>query len=199
MMATDDLLQREASRRRAAGEILGRLQVMERWSELGVPRLVGAAAYGLMVAPDIDIEIYCDAPTVDAGFAIVGQLASQPAIWKVRFSNELHRPAQGLYWQLRYRADDGEVWHIDMWLLAHDHPGPRSVDLVGPMKRALTEETRTAILRLKEALLNQSDVHSIEIYEAVLDGGVRSVSDFRVWLSQRKPVGLTFWRPKTRR
>ncbi len=82
-----------------------------------------------------------------------------------------------------------------MWLLGHDHPGPRSVDLVEPMKRPPTDETRAAILEIKETLLDEPDVHSIEIYEAVLDDGVRSATDFRAWQSQRKPGGLTFWRP----
>lgn len=192
---SDDVLQRQAARQLKAGEIFARLGLIERWAEVGVPKLVGAAAYGLMVAPDIDIEIYCDAPAVDAGFTIVSSLARQRAICQVRFSNELDGPDQGLYWQLRYRADDGEVWKIDMWLLAHDHPGPRSLDLVEPMKHALTDETRSAILRIKEALLDQPDVHSIEIYEAVLDDGVRSMNGFLAWRAQREPDGLTLWRP----
>lgn len=62
-----------------------------------------------MVAPYIDLEIYYDAPTVEPGFALVSELARQPAIWKVRFSNELDRPDQGLCWQLRYRDDDAEA------------------------------------------------------------------------------------------
>jgi hypothetical protein len=162
---------------------------------VGTPKLVGAAAYGLMVALDIDIEIYCNAPTVEAGFRIVSEVATRPGVWKVRFSNELEGPDQGLYWQLRYRADENEIWKIDMWLLAHDHPGPRSVDLVRAMNTALTDDTTSAIVAIKEALLDQPDVHSIEIYEAVLDGGVRSVDEFLGWQTHRKPAGLTFWLP----
>jgi hypothetical protein len=194
-MVNDGLLRRQQVRQRAAREILGRLRLLDSWAEAGVPKLVGAAAYGLMVAPDIDIEIFCDVPTVDPGFAIVSELAREPSIWKVRFSNELDRPDRGLYWQLRYRADDAEVWKVDMWLLGHDHPGPRSVDLVEPMKRALTDETRAAILEIKEALFGQPGVHSIEIYEAVLEDGVRSATEFSAWRTRREPSGLTSWRP----
>ena len=144
---------REAARQRQAAEILAALGVMERWATVGAPKLVGAAACGLMVASDIDIEIYSPSPSVEAGFGVVGELARQPGVWKVRFSNELDGPDQGLYWQLRYRAKHNDVWKIDMWLLAHDHPGPRSDDLVEAMKRALTTETRIAILTIKEALI----------------------------------------------
>jgi hypothetical protein len=194
-MESDELLHRQEQRQRAVHEILTHLDLMERWAKVGEPRLVGAAAYGLVVAPDIDIEIYCDAPTVDLGFAVVSDLAGQPGVWKVRFSNELDGPNQGLYWQLRYRAEDAEVWKVDMWLLGHDHPGPRSVDLVESMKRALTDETRAAILGVKETLLGEPSVHSIEIYEAILDGGVRSAAEFRTWRSEGESSGLTFWRP----
>src|SRR5205823_490190 len=101
------------------------------------------------------IEIYCGVPTVDPGFAIVSELARRPAVRKVRFSNELDGPDRGLYWQLRYDADRDGVWKVDMWLLGHDHPAPRSVDLVEPMQRALTDETRRAILDIKEMLLGE--------------------------------------------
>lgn len=195
---SEDVLQRAVERQRVAGEILGTLGLMERWSEFGVPRLVGAAAYGLMVAPDIDIEIYCPDPRVEIGFSVVGDVARQPGIWKVRFSNELDGPDQGLYWQLRYRASRDEVWRIDMWLLADDHPGPRSLDLVEVMNRALTDETRVAILRIKEAVHERADVHSMDIYRAVLDDGVRTAADFLTWQAEHKSVGLTSWRPTTR-
>lgn len=194
-MGSEELLRRQLKRQRAAAEILSRLDLLGRWSQVGSPKLVGAAAYGLMVAPDVDIEIYCDVPTVDPGFVIVSELARQHAVWKVRFSNELGGPDQGLYWQIRYRANGSEVWKIDMWLLGNDHPGPRSLDLVEPMRRALTDETRAAILGIKETLLGETDVHAIEIYEAVLDHDARTAAEFRSWQSRRKPRGLTFWRP----
>ena len=194
-MESDELLHRQDQRQRAAEEIVSHLGLTERWAKVGEPRLVGAAAYGLMVAPDIDIEIYCDAPAVASGFAVVSDLARQRGVWKVGFSNELDGPDQGLYWQLRYRALDAEVWKVDMWLLDHDHPGPRSVDLVEAMKRALTDETRIAVLGIKEALVGEPGADSIDIYEAVLDDGVRTAAEFRAWQSEREPTGLRFWSP----
>jgi hypothetical protein len=192
---SEDVLHQAAERQHQANEILATLALMERWSEFGVPHIVGAAAYGLMVASDIDIDIYCPEPRVEMGFSVVADLARQPGIWKVRFSNELDAPDQGLYWQLRYRAGDNQVWTIDMWLLADDHPGPRSLDLAEAMNRALTDETRVAILRIKEAVQDRADVHSVDIYRAVLDDGVRSAADFLTWHTEHTSGGLTYWRP----
>jgi hypothetical protein len=131
------------------------------------------------------MEIYCAHPRIEDGFAVVSRLALEPGVWKVRFSNELEGPDCGLYWQLRYRHSASElrdVWKIAMWLLAEDHPGPRSADLVEPMRKVLTPETRMAILQLKEATLGHEHIHSIDIYRAVLEAGVRTVSEFEEWL-----------------
>ena len=81
-----------------------------------------------------------------------------------------------------------------MWLLAHDHPGPRAADLVEPMKHALKKDEGSDS-QIREALFYEPDVHWIEIYEAVLDDGVRSADEFLAWRMQRERVGLTFWRP----
>ncbi len=163
--------------------------------------LVGAVAYGLVVAPDIDMEIYCERPQVEDGFAVMSRLALYPAVWKVSFSNELEGPDRGLYWQLRYRNPESEareVWKIDMWLLGKDHPGPRSADLVEPMREALTPETRAAILWIKEAMLGRERVHGIDVYRAVLDGGVRTPEEFEEWFAAHGLLGPTTWRPSVK-
>ncbi len=193
-----DVLRRGERRQAEAQRVLNRLDLFRRWSEYGCPVLVGAVAYGLVVAPDIDMEIYCEQPQVEDGFAIVSQLALDPAVWKVSFSNELEGPDRGLYWQLRYRDPESEareVWKIDMWLLEEGHPGPRSADLVEPMREALTPETRAAILWIKEAMLGCESVHGIDVYRAVLDGGVRTPEEFEEWFAAHGPLGLTTWRP----
>jgi hypothetical protein len=85
-----------------------------------------------------------------------------------------------------------------MWLLGHDNPGPLARDLIEPMRRALTSETRAAILTIKRDTLAEPDVHGIDVYRAVLDDGVRTSADFRDWLTTHRADGLTRWRPKPR-
>jgi hypothetical protein len=156
-------------------------------------------ATGLAVRPDIDLEVYCDRPRVEAGFAVVVPLAREPGVRRVRFANELAGPDGGLYWQLRYRAPGpaGELWKIDTWLLPHDHPGPLARDLVGPLRRALRRHpgARAAILRIKEATRDDAGVHGVDVYRAALEGGVRTPAEFAGWLEANGPAGLTAWRP----
>jgi hypothetical protein len=194
----DTIFSRATNRLQTAQQILARLQLMERWRAFGNPVLVGAAAYGLVVALDIDMEIFCDEPKIEDGFEVLRACAIHPQVQKARFANELNGPDQGLYWQLRYQDDNGQAWKIDMWSMRHDHPGPTSAALVEPMKQALTDETRQAILQIKEqALLDPTlQCGSIHIYRAVLDDGIRDIGEFKAWLGQNQTTGLTTWKPK---
>jgi hypothetical protein len=54
-----------------------------------VEQLCGALAYGLLVAPDIDLEIN-GPPDIDAGFALARQWAHYSHVQQVRFTKELH-------------------------------------------------------------------------------------------------------------
>jgi hypothetical protein len=195
--ATQAALARAAHRLQVAYDILDRLRLVERWRPFGNPVLVGAVAYELVVAPDIDLEIYCDEPRIEDGFTVLGACALQPGTRKVRFANELDGPDQGLYWQVRYRHTTGQEWKIDMWSMRRDHPGPTSASLVEPMKRALTDETRRAILEIKEGLRLDPAVQcgSIHVYRAVLGAGVRTLDGFKAWLADNRVDGLIDWRP----
>lgn len=194
----DTALTRADARLQVARGILADLQLLEKWSAFGEPILVGAVSYGLVVAPDIDIETYCDEPKIEDGFQVVLACVRHPRIWKARFSNDLDGPNNGLYWQLSYRHENGQVWKIDMWLIRHDYQGPRSACIVEPMKQSLTDETRQAILEIKERAVLDPTVQcgSIYIYRAVLDHGIRDFDQFKSWLEHNQTAGLTNWMPK---
>ena len=195
----DTILTRVQKRLYVAQDILAQLQLLERWGVFGSPKLVGALAYGLVVAPDIDIEIFCDEPRIEDGFEVLRACALHPRVWKARFTNELDGPDMGLYWQLRYLYEDGQVWKIDMWSMRRDHPGPTSATLIEPMKQALTDKTRQVILEIKEQVLLDPmfQCGSIHIYRAVLDDGVRDMQQLKLWLEQHQTDGLTNWKPRT--
>jgi hypothetical protein len=196
-LSTLALLAREAVRREIAMALVADLRLLERWEVYGNPCLVGAAAYHLVVAPDIDLDIaYLGAPRIEDGFDVLKALARHPRVKAVRFANRIDDVDQGYYWQVRCLALDGVEWKIDMWSMAHDHPGPIARDLVEPMCRVLTDETRAAILSIKEALQkNPPPCPSIFVYQAVLRDGIGSLEDFMDWRAQHPADGLTSWRP----
>ena len=192
------VLIRQQARNQQARAILKELGWMERWGAYGQPVLVGATAYGLNVALDLDLEVYCPGdPSIEAGFEVLRACAAHPWVKKASFSNLLDTPDQGYYWQLRLEPEPGQIWKVDTWSVRHDHPGPTARDMLEPMRRSLTDETRIAILMIKEALLAQSEVlaPSIAIYQAVLEGGARTWAEFVHWRAAHPENGLTFWRP----
>ena len=192
----DDVLLRAEKRRERALSIVGRLDLLPKWSCCGSPIIVGAIRYGLVVALDIDVEIYSDNPSIGQGFEVMSRIASLPGVWQVRFSNELDGPDQGLYWRIRYRDEAGDVWKVDNWLLSHDHPHAHWAErFAEAMQKALADETRRAILEIKEALLGEADIRGIDVYRAVLEGGVRSLSEFRHWMDEHRPSGIVLWLP----
>lgn len=197
-MITDPLFSRQTARWTQAQQILRELCLMERWQAYGQPILVGAVAYELVVNPDLDMEIYCPGdPRIADGFAILEACAQHPRVTQASFSNRLNTPDQGYYWQLRYLAEDGVEWKVDMWSVRFDHPGPTSRDFVAPMRRALTPETRRAILEIKERMLADSALRTISmrIYQAVLEGGSRTFEQFAAWHAAHPDPGLVWWQP----
>lgn len=193
----DGIIERADLRLKVARSIIEDLGLIEKWKRYGRPIIVGSCAYQLVVSPDIDMEIYCPDLKIEHGFQVLSECALNPRVKKARFVNALFDQDKALYWQLQYQYKDGTMWKVDMWSADEDYDLPRSEDLVEPMKKALTLETKKAILFLKESRLKDSSIQclSIDLYRAVLDAGIRNVDDFRDWLKDNKIGKLTNWKP----
>jgi hypothetical protein len=192
-----NVMQRAEQRRQIAYHILNELSLLERWRAFGRPVVVGAVAYNLVVSPDIDCEIYCPVLRIDDGFQVLNACACHPSVTKAYFSNHLNKPDKALYWQLHYRYTNDEIWKIDMWSAHEDYNLPRSEDIVVPMQKVLTPASREIILTLKEwRHANPAfECPSIDLYRAVLEGGVRTEEELQRWIANHPPGGLTAWRP----
>jgi hypothetical protein len=184
------VLARAEARRQAAWTVLERLELLRRWRRYGEPVVVGSVALGVVVRPDIDLEIVTDAPRVEDGFAVVTACAHIPGVRRARFRNELVDPdpgsPTGLYWRLEYRADDGQWWTIDMWLLDHDAPG-RGAEMAARLGPLLTDDRRVVVCAIKEsALARQRRVSGLAVCQAVVYHGVRNLEEFDRWAAGRQ-------------
>ncbi len=191
------VLARADTRQRIAERILDELDLISRWSRFGRCNLVGAVAYHLVVAPDIDMEIFCPDLKIEDGFEVIRACALHPKTTKTRFWNALGPPHHGLYWQVRY-DHEGEEWKIDMWTMADSYSEPCGTHLTGPMVKALTGASREIILRLKEAVRHEPSLQcpSIQIYRAVLDHEVDTLEELKDWLPNNPLTGVvTAWKP----
>lgn len=159
---------------------------------------VGSCVMRTMTWRDLDFHLTEDPPSPGIKWDFGTRLAETG--WCVRLQFEDFRPQRapdlpkGLYWGARLvdptRRDQvrcgslADIWKLDMW------SGPPSVFADGVRRRdewtpQLTEETRSYILAIKEAVCHDPEYRktmlSIHIYEAVLEHSIRDIADFRRW------------------
>jgi hypothetical protein len=148
-----------------------------------------------MVRRDIDITVVCkklDEETHRAVAELGGKLAMHASIGSVQFRNDtgiwnsdVEKYPDGLYLGITCRDETGRDWTFDIWFV--DEP-ERQPDLkhLRTIPSKLTTSARQSILAIKTALANGScsgrRPSSFQVYEAVLEYGVTSLSEFEDWL-----------------
>ena len=171
----------------AAAEVRADLALDEVLGAIGEPHLVGSAALGLMVWPDLDMTVVCGDLDVGALYLAATDLVVHPRVRQLTFRNDSgtwltdpERYPDGVYWGIDYR-DGARNWNVDIWFVtdADRQPDLRHVRELGAR---LTPETRGAILAIKRAWVDRPEyrrsVTSFDIYSAVLDRGVRTPEEF---------------------
>jgi len=191
----DDVLERQAALQVRSDEVVRDLDALGLAGTVGTPTRTGSSALGLMVRRDIDITTVGDLDVARV-FALGQVLATHPRVWKVTFRNDTgawNKSADypdGLYWLVDYVDEAGDAWTLDLWFLAE---GTTQYDLehMKTMPARMTREARVAILRIKEDRLANvapppaPSMPSYEIYEAVLDHGVRTTAEFERYRAER--------------
>jgi len=164
--------------------------------------LVGSARFGLMIAGNIDFEVYCDKPDAVSGNAVMREIAATPGVTGLQAHDFMDTADPGLYWRLDYQGEDGGRWDFDIWLVPNSHPHAGMADaLARAMSTALTPRLRADILMLKAGLAARakaqcaSPPRGIDIYRAALAGNVRDLPGFDAWQARNPPPDMETWRP----
>ena len=82
---------------------------------------------------------------------------------------------------MSYQTDAADVWKIGIWFWPSAAPSG-DMEHVRALIRSLTPETRLAILWIKDEFHGQPGYRSFAIYDAVLNHGVRTPSQFASYL-----------------
>ncbi|MCB2228033.1 MAG: hypothetical protein KQH53_15240 [Desulfarculaceae bacterium] len=196
MMKEQELLAKATELQARGWEVLSRLGLRERWARVGRPVLVGSLRFGLMRHPNLDLEIYTETPRMADGFAVISELAQVPGVRSVFFLNAMDTPDQGLYWRVDYEDERGDLWDIDNWLVAHDHPNAGLADgLAAALEAKLTDEHRLAVLAIKSAQERANKARGVDIYKAVMTAGVTTPEEFEQWRAANPPAEIETWQP----
>ena len=195
---TAELLRRQHALQTEARMVLEDLELIKLLSQLGNPVQLGSSALGLMVWPDIDMTVSCPGLTIDRALETMRPVYTHPKVKRVRYLNEVGRfNPTGLelhdryYFGVYYHASSGTEWKVDIsfWLSVGEHPEP----VHEVIARQLTEETRLSILWIKDVWYRlptyRNQVYSVDIYDAVLAHGIRTPTEFDVYLIEHgKPA-----------
>jgi len=147
----------------------------------------GSYSYDLMCWRDMDVYVLDPQHDLKRCFEIGYELTHRLSAKKSRFTNNVGSTPNGFYWGIKLGDERQGAWKLDVWFLdseSYDEHASYSNSL----RERLTTENRNVILMIKEAYWRRREyrdtVTSDMIYRAVLDKGVKNVSDFERTLKE---------------
>ncbi|HKA20325.1 MAG TPA: hypothetical protein VKN18_18700 [Blastocatellia bacterium] len=182
---SDDELRAEADRLLADG-------LREILNDYGEVNIVGSYALRLMVWRDLDIHLVQAKLDRKSFFEIGARIADLLSPHRMHYRDQTVISTEGLpagfYWGVYLGDERAGAWKIDIWLT--DSAGFRAVREYGErVSKRLTERTRQSILDIKAACWKHPQYRkafsSRDIYDAVLDHGIKDVEEFWSLLRDR--------------
>lgn len=192
----EQLLQRQRLLQEEARSVLKELNLIELLSAGGIVRQTGSSVLGLMVWRDIDLAVSSPGLSIERAFQIMHSLLTHPRVKHVRYFHQSDDfKVTGLderyFFMVFYEGYEQAEWKVDIsfWLGEGIHSEP----VHEAIEQQLTPATRLTILRIKDAWYQlptyRSEVYSTDIYDAVLQHGVRALDQFDQYLAERgKPT-----------
>lgn len=181
-----------------AWDIIKDTQISELWVSIGATvNLVGSLKTGLLINNrDIDFHIYTNPFNLANSFLVMSKLAQNKRIKKINYVNLIDEEDRCIEWHASYNDRDGCTWQIDMIHILQDSRYAGYFEKIAErIIDVLTQETREAILRIKDSIPVERKVMGIKVYQAVIEGGVRDVESFWKWFDQNPDDGIITWMP----
>jgi hypothetical protein len=189
------LLRRAERLQAEADEVIGDLDLLALLRQIGYAEHVGSSASGLMVWRDIDVGARCRDLTLGRAWDALRPLLTNPRLTRLDYRDETgERSPSGRTADQRYsfvaycEMAAGDEWRIDVSLWLSDAPRTQLAQL-DDLRRRLTDETRLAILWIKDVWHRlpayPHEVGGVDVYDAVLAHGVRTPDEFAAYLRGR--------------
>jgi hypothetical protein len=183
--ASAGLVERQRALQREATEVARDLRVEETLARAGRVVAVGSFVTGLMVWRDLDFVVDASGLTTGAAFEVLHPLLARSRAAHYENDPELRRH----YFVLRIPWRGDREWKLDVSLFLAGIP-PDLDASQDELRARLTDETRATILMLKDAWYTEAAypevVGGFEIYDAVLNSGVRTLDQLDAYLRERR-------------
>ena len=193
-----DIVERSDRNIERAWRILSDKGIVSAWEGIGAEvHVVGSLRTALMMDNlDIDLHIYTDRIDPGDSFSVMQKLVDRLHFTEIVYRDLTATEEECLEWHASFTDEYGDPWKLDM---IHIRRGSRYDGVVERVTDAivakLTPEIRRTVLSIKSSVPAGIVVPGIEIYRAVLSGGVGDYEQMRQWLD-RNPIGNTLdWEP----
>lgn len=193
-----DITEEAEKNSQKAWEVIKDTDIVNIWKSVGAEiNLVGSLNMGLfMKHRDVDFHIYTPTLDIANSFKAMAKLAENPSVKKIEYTNLIDTEECCIEWHAWYLSRENELWQLDM---IHILKGSRYDGYFERMaeriKAVLTDETKNAILKLKNETPETEKIMGIEYYQAVIRDGVRSYPEFTEWRKQHPVTGVIEWIP----
>lgn len=193
-----DILDIATLNQQKAWSIIKDARIIQIWENVGAKvNLVGSLKTGLLMKHrDIDFHIYSSPMNLSDSFRAMAQLAENPSVRKIEYTNLLDTDEACIEWHAWYQDGEGKLWQIDM---IHIREGSRYDSyfekVAERISAVLTDEMKRTILQLKYETPDDEKIMGIEYYQAVIKDGIKSYSAFEQWRKLHPVTGVIEWMP----
>lgn len=197
-MSREDIFSIAETNQEKARRVITDSQIVECWQSINATvNLVGSLKTGLLMTHrDIDFHIYTEKLEISQSFQAMTQLAKNPRIIKVEYTNLTDEADACLEWHAWYRDAENEIWQLDMMHIikgsAYDGYFEKIAERIAAV---VTQEQKETILRLKFETPADTKIPGIKYYIAVIRDGVRNYNEFSCWLQNTPLDGIIEWMP----
>jgi hypothetical protein len=189
------LLERQDALQAEADRLVELLDLPAMLGRAGRFERLGSSVSGLMVWRDLDLGVSCGVLSREKAWETMVPLLAHPNTTRLSYLNEIGqftppelRGYGRYYFVARHQTEAGGEWKIDVSLWSPESP-PGRLAHAEQLRRRLTPETRLAILWIKDAWYRfpayPDVVGGMDVYEAVLEHGVRTPEQFGRYLRRR--------------
>ncbi|MEG0795232.1 MAG: phosphoglycerate mutase family protein [Odoribacter sp.] len=193
-----DIIELAKQNQQNAWKVLEDTGIITEWERIGaIVHLVGSLKSGLLAkSKDIDLHIYTNQVDISESFSVMQKLAKRLSLKEVQYKNMIHTEEECIEWHTLYEDKEMNVWKFDMIHIRKDSKYDGVVENVtAAIIKRLTPEIRERILQIKFDVPDAVIIPSIEIYYAVLTGGIRNYKEFEQWRKSNPLVNSLDWLP----
>ena len=179
-----------------ADKILYKQGLLTVLSKYGNPVTWGSYVLGLMTWRDLDIYLETNEMTEDKFFRLGGYISQCLKPHRMHYRNEFIGKTQGnptgFYWGIYTSLPEFSAeWKIDIWSVDSNQLTQYKKGFDG-LKSRINRENRPVILMIKHHFCQHPEYRqgftSMDIYNSVIDEGIRSIEDFSQWLKEHKKL-----------